>query len=257
MTSISAGVRKGRSSFGRSSRRIGLPPFIISSTHCSCRWSAAALSITGPMNGGGSAMRIVDDQPVDQLGDLVDQFLFLAVLDDQPPRRGAALAGGQIGRLDDDRRGGLACPWRPTPRSDCCRQAPAPESCCGVSANWLVERDAGARRAGEQQAVDAGLAGQRTCPGRARRSAGAATPSGTPAAWKQSTSIAPRRRGLLRRLEDDGIAGNQRRDDVAVGQMRREIIGPEHRQHAVRLVADRDLAAERAPPASASACAPI
>ena len=32
---LSAGVRYGRSSYGRSRRRIGLPPFIISSTHCS------------------------------------------------------------------------------------------------------------------------------------------------------------------------------------------------------------------------------
>ena len=70
-------------------------------------------------------------------------------------------------------------------------------------------------------------------------------PSGTPASWKQSTRNAPARGRLLRRLEDDRIAGDQRRDDVAVGQMRREIVRAEHRQHAVRLVADRDLVAER------------
>ena len=66
-----------------------------------------------------------------------------------------------------------------------------------------------------------------------------------PASWKHSTRNSPGRRGLLRRLEHHRIAGDQRRDDVAVGQMRREIIGPEHRQHAVRLVADRDLVADR------------
>ena len=59
------------------------------------------------MNGCGSANGSVDDEPVDQLGDLVDQLRFLAVLDDQPPRRGAALAGGEKGRLDDDRRRGV------------------------------------------------------------------------------------------------------------------------------------------------------
>ena len=35
---------------------------------------------------------LIDDQPVDQLPDGHDQRLFLAVFDDQPPRRGAALA---------------------------------------------------------------------------------------------------------------------------------------------------------------------
>ena len=49
--------------------------------------------------------RLTDDQPVDQLLDRLDQRLLLAVLDDQPPGGGAALPGGQIGRLDDDCRG--------------------------------------------------------------------------------------------------------------------------------------------------------
>ena len=53
------------------------------------------------------------------------------------------------------------------------------------------------------------------------------------------------RRGLLGRLEHHRIARDQRRDDVAVGQMRGEIIGAEHGQHAMRLVAHRDLVAER------------
>ena len=46
----------------------------------------------------------------------------------------------------------------------------------------------------------------------------------------------------LRRAKD-GFADQL---DVAVGQMRREIIGAKHRQHAVRLVAHRDARAHRA-----------
>ena len=52
-------------------------------------------------------------------------------------------------------------------------------------------------------------------------------------------------RRLLGRLEHDRIAGDQRRDDVAVRQVRREIVGAEHGEHAMRLVADGDLVAER------------
>ena len=53
------------------------------------------------------------------------------------------------------------------------------------------------------------------------------------------------RGGLFGRFEDHRIAGDQRRDDVAVGQVRREIVGAEHREHAMRLVANRDLVAHR------------
>ena len=53
------------------------------------------------------------------------------------------------------------------------------------------------------------------------------------------------RGGLLGRLEHHRIAREQRRDDVAVGKVRGEIIGPEHRQHAMRLVAHGDLIAHR------------
>ena len=108
----------------------------------------------------------------------------------------------------------------------------------------LVERHAGARRAGEQQAVDARLAGERAA------LVGAADQQpddafGDARLVEAADQELAGRRGLLGRLEDDRIAGDQRRDDVAVGQMRREIIGAEHRKHAVRLVAHRDLVAER------------
>jgi hypothetical protein len=50
---------------------------------------------------------------------------------------------------------------------------------------------------------------------------------------------------LFGRLEHYRIARDQRGDDVAVGQMRGEIIRAQHRQHAVRLVAQRHAAAHR------------
>ena len=107
-----------------------------------------------------------------------------------------------------------------------------------------VERLAGARRAGEQQAVDARLGGQRLALlGTADQQPDDAF--GNPRLVEAVDQECAGRRRLLGRLEHDRIAGDQRRDDVAVGQVRGEIIGPEHGEHAVRLVAHRDLVAER------------
>ena len=65
------------------------------------------------MNGAGLGMRMIDDQPVDELDDRLDQCLVRAVLDDQPPRRRAALAGAHEGGLDRDRGGGMDVLARP------------------------------------------------------------------------------------------------------------------------------------------------
>ena len=51
---------------------------------------------------------------------------------------------------------------------------------------------------------------------------------------------------FLARLEDHGIARDQRGDDMAVRQMRGEVIGPEHDHQAMRLVAQRGGALQRA-----------
>ena len=103
---------------------------------------------------------------------------------------------------------------------------------------------AGAGRAGEQQAVDARLGGERLALlGPADQQPDDAF--GDPRLVEAADQEFADRRRLLGRLEDDRIAGDQRRDDVAVGQVRREIVGPEHGEHAVRLVADRDPVAER------------
>ena len=43
------------------------------------------------------------------------------------------------------------------------------------------------------------------------------------------------RRGLLARLEDDGVAKQQRRHNVTIGQVRGEIERSKHCHHAMRL----------------------
>ena len=61
---------------------------------------------------------------------------------------------------------------------------------CGISANCRASAAPAPRRAGEQQAVDPRLGGERLAladPADQQRM----TPSGTPASWKHSTSIAP------------------------------------------------------------------
>ena len=54
---------------------------------------------------------------------------------------------------------------------------------------------------------------------------------------EQSDQTFPAGRRLVRGLEDHRIAGEQRRHDVAVRQMRREIERAEHGEDAMRLVA--------------------
>ena len=70
------------------------------------------------------------------------------------------------------------------------------------------------------------------------------TPSGSSPRGSSRREFAGRGR-LLRRFEHDCVARDQRGDDVAVGEVRREIVGPEDGEHAVRLVPHRDPVAER------------
>ena len=172
-----------------------------------------------------------------------EQLALLAVLDDQPPRRGAALAGGQIGRLDDDRRGRLDVLGVPHDERIVAAQLEREDLVRRVG-ELAVERHAGAGRAGEQQPVDARLGGQRLALlGPADQQPDHAF--GDSRLVEAVDQEGAGRRGLFRRLEHHRIAGDQRRDDVAVGQVRGEIVGPEHGEHAMRLVAHRDLVAQR------------
>ena len=47
--------------------------------------------------GCGVGEGFIDDEPVDELDDRLEQLLFLALLDDQAPCRGAALAASTDG----------------------------------------------------------------------------------------------------------------------------------------------------------------
>ena len=133
--------------------------------------------------------RLVDDDPVDERLDRVEQLPSCAVFDDQPARRGAALAGGEIGRLDGDHRRRLDVLRAPHDQRIVAAELER-EDLVRRLGELAVKRLAGARRAGEQQAVDAGLRRP------ARALVGAAdqqpnAPSGTPASWKQRTRNAP------------------------------------------------------------------
>ena len=173
-----------------------------------------------------------------------DQRLVLAVLDDQPPRRGAALAGRQIGRLDDDRRGGGQVLGASHTTIGLLPPSSSARILCGVSANWRwSDMPARAEPVNSRPSMPV-LAGQRAAlVGAADQQADDAF--GHARLVEAVDQQGAGRRGLFRRLEHHRIAREQRRDDVAVGQVRREIIGAEHRQHAMRLVAHRDLVADR------------
>ena len=199
--------------------------------------------MTGPMNGCGSANGSSTISRSISFCDRVDQRPLLPVLDDQPPRRGAALAGGQISGLDGHRRRGVDVLRVPDDERIVAAQLEREDLLRGLG-ELPVKRHAGAGRAGEQQAVDARLAGERaTLVGTADQQADDAF--GNARLVEAVDQELAGRRGLLRRLEDHRVAGDQRRDDVAVGKVRREIVRPEHREHAVRLVADRDAVAQR------------
>ena len=189
-------------------------------------------------------MRSADDQPAGELVEGADQTVVECVLHDQPARGGAALAGaGERGLRDDGRGGGEV---GGVPDDDRIVAAHLQrEDFLGLAREGAVERQAGARRAGEQQAVDAGMVGERLALRRAADDEADACRghAGFEVAGVEEGAGGG---GLFRRLEDDRVARDQRRDDMAVGQMRGEVVGAEHRQHAVRLVADGGARAHRA-----------
>ena len=187
--------------------------------------------------------RLVDDQAIDQPLDGLEQRTLLAILDDQPPRRGAALPRGQIGRLDDDRRGRLQVLGVPHHQRIVAAQLER-EDFVRRFGELPVQRPPGARRTGEQQAIDARLRSQRATFVRPADQQADDT-LGDTRSMEAIDQEGACRRGLFGWLEDHRIASDQRRNDVPVGKVRGEVIGAEHRQHAMRLVADRNLVADR------------
>ena len=112
------GVEQGRSQEGALvvlavEPAIGREPLPSRSRSASCERVGGGGVDHRAHEGSRAGVRMIDDQPVDQLDDGVDQLLMPAVLDDQATRGGAALAGAHIGGLDGDRGGGVNVPRLP------------------------------------------------------------------------------------------------------------------------------------------------
>ena len=95
---------------------------------------------------------------------------------------------------------------------------------------------AGAAGAGKEQAVDAwvGRQGDAGFPRALQQVQHARRQTGfDPALYGQLSDLG----GQLARLEQHGIARQQRRDDVPIGQVPREVVRAEHRHHTVGFMA--------------------
>ena len=143
--------------------------------------------------------------------------------DDLAARGGATLAGGEEGGLDRDRRRRLDVLGAPHDQRVVAAELER-EDLLRRFGELLVNRGAGPRGAGEEKAVDAGLSGERAAlVGTADEQAH--DPFGDAGLVEAADQEFAHRGRLLGRLEDHCIARNQRRDDVAVGKVRREIVG--------------------------------
>ena len=141
---------------------------VIRSRKASWSWSAAWLSITGPMNGGRLGVRMVDDDPVGELADRRRSAPRAAPSWTISRRaRGAALAGADEGGLDRDRRRGVDVLGVPDDERVVAAHLEREDLVRRVG-ELAVEREAGAGRAGEEQAVDARAARRAPCRSRAR-----------------------------------------------------------------------------------------
>src|SRR6185503_14183137 len=155
-----------------------------------------------------------------------------AILYDKPPRCGAALASGEIGGLNGEDRGRAYVPRVPDHQRVVSAELES-EDLVRRFGELLVERLSNTRRAGEQKAVDSGLRGKR--PALLRSADQQPNDSfGDFGFVKAANEELAGCRRLFRRLEHDRIAGDQRRDDVAVREVRRKVVGSEDSQDPVR-----------------------
>jgi hypothetical protein len=190
----------------------------------------------------GSSGRVpgADDEAVRHRRDRVDYGVALgAALDDEAPGAGAALAGGDEGALDDDGRRGRRVARVPDDQRIVAAELER-EDHLGAVGEAAAEDVAGGGRAGEQQGVDV-LVEQ--CGAGLPPALDEVDDPGRHAGGLQRLdhqSAGPGR--LLRWLVDDGVAGQQSGDDVAVRQMPGKVVGPEHGGDAVRLVAEHGAA---------------
>ena len=186
----------------------------------------------------------VHDQPFGQLFHLRNDLVVDLVQHDHAPRRGAALAGGGEGGLDDRRRGIFEL-GRIEHNDRIVAAHFQRDDLARIGGQLAIDRDACAGGAGEQHPVDHPVFHQTL--------ADFAPPLdaldhvlghfGIVEAFDQEFAHGRR---LFARLEQYDIARDQRGDDVAVGQVGREIIRAQHRHHAMRLVPEGSGALQRA-----------
>ena len=188
--------------------------------------------------------RFVDDQPLGERFHCRDDLVEHRIDHDQAPRGGAALARSGKGGLHDGGRRvlDLGCIEHDDrvvsahfERHDLAR----------VRSQLAVDRDPRARRSREQHAIDHPVLDQRLADLDTAMDALDDSLGHFRFVEAAGQEFADRR-GFLAWLEDHHIARDQRGYDVAVGQVRGEVVRPQHRHHAMRLVTQSRSALQRA-----------
>ena len=185
--------------------------------------------------GLGFAHRIADHQFARQRQQMFHQIIKHAGLDDQAARGGAALPGGGKGALHDQ-RGGIG----QMRGIDHHNRIVAPHfqrnDLARIGGQPAIDRQPGIDRSGEQHPVNARMRDQRLAFVRAADHQ-LDHVFGHACAMETGDQRLAHRRGFFRRFEHHRIACDQRGDNVAIGQVRGEIIRAEHRHHPVGFVA--------------------
>ena len=178
----------------------------------------------------------------DHLHQALDQGIApLAALDKQTARAGAALAGGNEGGLHDGMNGAVDVAHIFHDQRVVATHLQC-QDLARLAGKLLMQEVAGTGGAGEEEAVDVRIAGQRLA-GVDLPLHQVEHPLGQPRLLPHLDHGFSHHGGQLGRLEHDRIAGDERRHNVAVGQVAREVVGAEHGHDAMGLVAHERLGA--------------
>ncbi len=178
----------------------------------------------------------------DHLYQALDQGIApLAALDKQAARAGAALARGDEGGLHDGIDGAVDVAHVFHDQRVVAAHLQG-KDLARLAGKLLVQEVAGTGRTGEEEAVDVRIAGQRLA-GVDLALHQVEHALGQPRLQPDLQHGLGHHGGQLGGLEHHGIAGDQRRHDMAVGQVAREVVGAKHGHDAVGLVAHERLGA--------------